>query len=348
MVAKNLSKQEALRNRVYKFFEENKNLGKSFTVKHFTAEKVPRSTVYDILSRLEDFPAQRKPGSGATIQKMTQRQVKRLKKDFNHTSGMSPRQSARKFNISQQRVCKILQNNGICARKKMRIPSRTEQQKTVARAKCGNLYLKNQGISWVLDDESYFTLSHSTINGNDIFYSSNSAETPASVKYTPLKKFEPKLLVWVCVSEKGISAPIFRQSSMAVNKTVYKGFIKDGVLPFINKHHSDGNYKFWPDLASSHYATEVVEYYRAQKIKFVEKCENPANVPEVRAIEDFWSILKGKVYENGWKAENLTLLKNRIRLYVRKMDPNLVHRLLAGTSARLNNVRNNDLIENRD
>ena len=112
-------------------------------------------------------------------------------------------------------------------------------------------------------------------------------------------------------------------------------------MPFINKHHSDGNYKFWPDLASSHYATEVVEYYRAQKIKFVEKCENPAN-------EDFWSILKGKLYENGWKAENLTLLKNRIRLCVRKMDPNLVHRLLAGTSARLNNVRNNDLIENRD
>jgi hypothetical protein len=50
---------------VYKFFGENKNLGKSFTVKHFTAEKVPRSTIYDILSRLENFPA-------LTIQKMTQ------------------------------------------------------------------------------------------------------------------------------------------------------------------------------------------------------------------------------------------------------------------------------------
>ena len=67
MVAKNVLKQEALRNRVYKFFEENKNLGKSYTLKHFTAEKVPRSTFYDILSRLEDFPAQRKPGSGATM-----------------------------------------------------------------------------------------------------------------------------------------------------------------------------------------------------------------------------------------------------------------------------------------
>ena len=72
-------------------------------------------------------------------------------KEFNHTSGMSQRQSARQFNISQQRVCQILQNNGICARKKMRIRSRTEQQKTVVRAKCGNLYLKSwyfMGFGW--------------------------------------------------------------------------------------------------------------------------------------------------------------------------------------------------------
>jgi hypothetical protein len=120
MFAKNVSKQEALRNRVYKFFEKNKNHGKSYTLKHFTAEKVPRRTVYDILSRLEDFPAHRKPVSGATMKKMTQRQVNRLKKDFSHKAGINKRQSARKFNISQQRVCQLLQNNGICARKKKR------------------------------------------------------------------------------------------------------------------------------------------------------------------------------------------------------------------------------------
>ena len=46
-------------------------------------------------------------------------------------------------------------------RKKMDIPARTEQQKKVKRAygKCGNLHLKNPNISWILDDEAYFTLS---------------------------------------------------------------------------------------------------------------------------------------------------------------------------------------------
>jgi len=57
--------------------------------------------------------AQRKPGSGATMKKMTQRQVNRLQKDLNHKAGISKRQSARKFNMSQQRVCQLLQNNVI-------------------------------------------------------------------------------------------------------------------------------------------------------------------------------------------------------------------------------------------
>ena len=38
--------------------------------------------------------------------------------------------------------------------KKMGIPKRAEQQKAVNRAKCGSLYLKNPGISWILDDVS--------------------------------------------------------------------------------------------------------------------------------------------------------------------------------------------------
>ncbi|RNA43148.1 hypothetical protein BpHYR1_020690 [Brachionus plicatilis] len=45
----------------------------------------------------------------------------------------------------------------------MKIPDRTETQKKVARVKCRNLYLKNLNISWNLDDESHFTLSHVTL-----------------------------------------------------------------------------------------------------------------------------------------------------------------------------------------
>ena len=37
-------------------------------------------------------------------------------------------------------------------------------------------------------------------------------------------------------------------------------------------------------------------------INHVDKFDQPVNLSEARPIEDFWSILKGKVYENNWKA----------------------------------------------
>ena len=36
------------------------------------------------------------------------------------------------------------------------------------------------------------------------------------------------------------------------------------------------------------------------------------NTQEIRFIEDFWSLIKGEVYKDGWEAENLDQLKKRI------------------------------------
>ena len=69
MVSKNASKQVHLRNRVYKFFEKNKNYGKKYTVNHFTAENFSKRTIYSILKRFEHSLAIREPVSGANPQK---------------------------------------------------------------------------------------------------------------------------------------------------------------------------------------------------------------------------------------------------------------------------------------
>ncbi|RNA20036.1 glucosylceramidase 4, partial [Brachionus plicatilis] len=160
---------------------------------------------------------QRKQGYGQTPKKMTKVQLNKLKKAFDHKDNISQRKAAKKFDISQKMVSKLLKKLQITLRKTMKIPDRTEtrieNRKKVAR----------------------------TMN-----------PIPLSVMR--------------------------------------------GVLPFIKKQHSDGNCKFWPDLASSHYANTVINYLIDQNIKIVQKFENTANVPKVRPIEDFWSILKGKVY----------------------------------------------------
>ena len=128
MVPKNISKQEDLRNRIYEFFEKNKNFGKIYTVNHFKLEGVPKATKYSILNRSEHIPAERKKGSGTITKKMTQKKIKQLKKAFNHQDKMSQRQAGRKFGISQPMVAKILKKNQIKCRKKLKIPDRTEKQ----------------------------------------------------------------------------------------------------------------------------------------------------------------------------------------------------------------------------
>ena len=71
-----------------------------------------------------------------------------------------------------------------------------------------------------------------------------------------------------------------------------------------------------------------------EEINFVARIENPANVPKVRSIEDFWELLKQKVYENDWSARNITQLKKRIEFCLRKMDKSLI-RETAGSVHRL-------------
>ena len=45
------------------------------------------------------------------------------------------------------------------------------------------LYRKYRDREWILEDESYFTKTHSTINVYDNFYSDNIDFTPANVKF---------------------------------------------------------------------------------------------------------------------------------------------------------------------
>ena len=209
-------------------------------------------------------------------------------------------------------------------------------------------FRKFQGFSWIIDDESYFTLKHSTINRNNNFYSSDVSLTSASVKYSPTAKFDKKILVWICFSANGVSTPYFVPSGLAINKNTYLNeCIVKRLIPFIKRFHSDGQYVFWPDLASSHYAKTVIEYFRDKKVNFVEKEDNPPNVAECRPIEDFWVILKAKVYEHNWLAETLDQLRNRINYCLKNVDLKAVQGLIGSISSRLDKIRRNGVIESQ-
>ena len=82
--------------------------------------------------------------------------------------------------------------------------------------------------------------------------------------------------------------------------------------PFVAAHHSDGRYVFWPDLTSAHYAKATTALLDHLDIPFVPEELNPPNVPELRPIENFWSLLKSAVYAGGWEASGEDQLRRKI------------------------------------
>ena len=179
-----MNQQETLRKRVYSYYEKKKDLGKKITVDHFVSEGVSKSTIYDILRRCDSGRSvlERKR-SGRPPKIFTKRAKTALKRLANNKSGISQRKLASRFKCAQSLVNKALKTLSISCWKKQTIPGRTDAQIIAARPKCAALYRKYGLKDWVLDDESYFTLSHSSINGNANYYSDNKQQTPASVKY---------------------------------------------------------------------------------------------------------------------------------------------------------------------
>lgn len=350
LLLKMASKQEILRKRVYNFYFKHFQVGKRFTVDHFVQEGESRSTIFDILQRYENgLPPERASGSGRKAKIFTKKKVVQLQKMFDHKDGVSTRKAAQKFNCSQAMIRQVLaKKTTIRYRKKEVIPDRTEDHKSLAQSKCGKLIRKFTNRSFILDDESYFTLSHSTINGNGGFYTSDKSATPADVKFAKKKKFEGKVLVWIAMGPKGLSQSLIRKSGFAINAETYLNeCLRRRLIPYIRANYSEDEYVFWPDQASSHYAKIVLDHLREQKIKFVEKADNPANVPEIRPIEDFWAILKGAVYANAWRAKTVDQLINRIKYCLKNIDQSRVQKLARVTRKRIREVRDFGVVETR-
>ena len=74
-----------------------------------------------------------------------------------------------------------------------------------------------------LDDEKYFTYyDGSNIQGNDNYYSNDKSKCPDSVRFAKKDKYPNKVIVWVALSNRGISKPLFRPSKFeAVDSAIY-------------------------------------------------------------------------------------------------------------------------------
>ena len=81
--------------------------------------------------------------------------------------------------------------------------------------------LSKHGKFIVIDDEKYFAFSGDNMPGNAEFYSCNEQTSPPDIRFKCKGKFAPKVLVWLPLSSKGVSAPyIGKTKGPAINANV--------------------------------------------------------------------------------------------------------------------------------
>lgn len=199
-----------------------------------------------------------------------------------------------------------------------------------------------KGTSIVLDDEKYFTFAHHDLSGNDIFYTKDIERTPDNVRYNGKAKYEQKILVWIAISSKGVSAPFIRPiGGPAINADVYISECIPKLKEFVDKYHKNDKIIFWPDLASSHYSNKSLQCLTDQKVPFVPKEDNPPNVPQARPVENFWGVLDRMVYDNGWEAKTELHLVNRIAQKLKEIDITVVQAMMKTIKKTLRKIEDN-------
>lgn len=335
------SDREHLAKRIVQHYLTIAKKQKSITVNHFLAENIPRQTIYNIIRKYDSSGTIGDRARSGRPKKLLRGERTRLKRLVNHKTGISIRQIARKFAVHRRTIQRELNSMGIQYRKKKRAPRYTEKQLQEVPTRARRLYrtLLNDNFELIMDDEKYFTLSNESVSTNRGFYTSNASVTPPNVKFRRTQKYCVKVLVWIAVSENGISKPFFAKQAQAINETTYLNqCIKARLMPFINSYHDLNRVLFWPDLATSHYATTVTDFLEQQGICLVPKEKNPQNCPQARPVETLWSILEEKVYAGGWEAKTVAQLKRRIQLQLKQIDMQSVQRMFSSIKKQLRKI----------
>lgn len=297
----------------------------------FRGQNISKTTIYRTIRECEEgIPCVNLPKTGRR-RKLTEVQANRVAERSKNTIGVSTRKLARRFHVSNATISRCIARKGLKYRKRKKCPKYTDAQLARIPRCCRALrrhhFANNRTI--ILDDEKYFTFSHAEIPGNADFYTDNIEDTLSDIRYKQKAKFADKVLVWCAISAAGISRVyVGNVRGQAVTAEVYIRNCLSKLIVFINQHHANDDYIFWPDLASSHYARATLDWLEAHHVPYVPRNDNPPNVPQARPIENFWALLATKVYDNGWEARNQQQLRQRILQKVREVDLESVQTLM--------------------
>ena len=143
-------------------------------------------------------------------------------------------------------------------------------------------------------------------------------------------KFPKKYLVWQAICSCGRASQSFITTG-TVNKEIYREECLK--KPFLRNH--DAPSLFWPDLASCHYAKDVLEWYKANGVHVVPKEANPPNCPELRPIERYWALVKRELSQYKQQATTIEKFRKSWTKAAKSVAEKSAQTLMAGVNSKV-------------
>ena len=141
--------------------------------------------------------------------------------------GVSQAKMGRKHGVHHTMIGKVFKKSQVdCIKRKSTpkyFPSQKEWVKRAAGIFRRDFFPSSGSTNTVMDDESYFGLKDDITPGNFGFYKksvTSVGDIPEEVRFRTKAMNPEKLLVWITISEKGISEPFFihKKVSLAISQ----------------------------------------------------------------------------------------------------------------------------------
>ena len=133
-----------LRQNVFgQLYQEKMEKGKSYTITHFVAMRIPRRTIYRIIEVMErTWSTEGVAGSGLPASKLPHAARKRMAKAASNKVGITARKLCRKYGVAPSFVTKVLKKEGVKCYKGQKGPK--SSPKLVSRPKkCCRAMVRN-------------------------------------------------------------------------------------------------------------------------------------------------------------------------------------------------------------
>ena len=143
----------------------------------------------------------------------------------------------------------------------------------------------------IFSDESKFVMGYGN-KGPRVWRQKYERHKAACLKRSV--KHPASVMVWGCVSSRGVGSLCFLSPKTTVNTEVYMDLLDAYLLPSVDELFADDDFVFQHDLAPAHRSYKTAKYLKEKRIDVLEL---PCNSPDLNIIEFVWQKMKTRVQQ---------------------------------------------------